>query len=443
MLRFHLLIFSTLFLFSCNPKTPDLTEANTFDLIQDQILTPNCATSGCHLSSSDPAFKQHGLILNKGQAFANLFNVDPTNITAKEEGLMRVIPGDFENSLLYQKLLFVSTHESEKNFGSIMPLGGDLLFQGQIDFIKEWILAGAPEKGSVADYNLLNDKTPSLAIFEPLAPPSIAEGFQMKIEPFEIFPYFEREIFLRKTLNNPDTAFIDKFQIKMHPGSHHFILYGFRDPDKLPEKNIIRDLRKRDESLDLKTFQEIGNHVFYFGGSESNFTFNFPEGTAVVLPPNMEFDMNSHYFNRGAKSYNGEVNINLYTVDKSKVKNRLKILDLGNNNLIIPAKQRTTISKTFTFNKDIKIVTLFSHTHKLGEKFEILIKGGIRDGEVIYTSLNWEHPEKIDFEIPVALKQGEGLTSRITYNNYTDQTVRFGLTSTDEMGIIFGYYYED
>jgi hypothetical protein len=37
----------------------------------------------------------------------------------------------------------------------------------------------------------------------------------------------------------------------------------------------------------------------------------------------------------------------------------------------------------------------------------------------------------------------EGLTSEITYRNTTAATVRFGLTSQDEMGIIFGYYYEE
>ena len=183
--------------------------------------------------------------------------------------------------------------------------------------------------------------------------------------------------------------------------------------------------------------------MFYFGGSESNFTFNFPEGTAVELPPNMNFDMNSHYFNKGSKSYNGEVNINLYTVAKEKVKNTLKIIDFGNNSFTLPPKQKTIATQTFKFLKNTKVVTLFSHTHKLGEKFEILISGGARNGEIVYTSTNWEHPNKIDFAVPLSLKAGEGLTSRITYNNFTDKSVRFGFTSDDEMGIIFGYYYED
>ncbi len=429
--------------YSCKESEIPLESANSFDLIQDQLLTTTCAVSGCHSSESDPAFLQHGLILTKGKSYDNLFSKMPKNETAKEEKLKLITPFDSQNSLLYQKLLFESSHKSNKNFGSIMPLGGDMLFKGQIEYVKRWIEAGAPKTGNVVDVALLSDKTPVLAKFEPLPIPMASEGFQMKLEPFEIFPNFEREIFINKPLNNKETVYINKFQIKMHPGSHHFILYGFRDPKNQPKLNEMRDLRYKDQSFNLKTFTELGNHVFYFGGSESNFTFNFPEGTAVELPPNMNFDMNSHYFNKGSKSYNGEVNINLYTVAKEKVKNTLKIIDFGNNSFTLPPKQKTIATQTFKFLKNTKVVTLFSHTHKLGEKFEILISGGARNGEIVYTSTNWEHPNKIDFAVPLSLKAGEGLTSRITYNNFTDKSVRFGFTSDDEMGIIFGYYYEE
>ena len=85
---------------------------------------------------------------------------------------------------------------------------------------------------------------------------------------------------------------------------------------------------------------------------------------------------------------------------------------------------------------------LTSHTHKLAEKFVIKIKGGKRDGEVVYESTDWEHPLIKNLATPLVLQAGEGLTSEITYNNKTSQTVRFGLLSEDEMGIIFGYYYE-
>ena len=42
---------------------------------------------------------------------------------------------------------------------------------------------------------------------------------------------------------------------------------------------------------------------------------------------------------------------------------------------------------------------------------------------------------------PLVLQPGEGLTSIITYNTATGRAIAFGLTSEDEMGIIFGYTY--
>lgn len=427
-----------------NEEAVALEQQATFDLIQDKILTTDCAVSGCHASESDPAFIEHGLVLTKGKAYANLINQTPKNISAKDDGMKRVVPGSSVKSLLYQKLLYDYSHanHSGKTYGSVMPLGNDLLSNGKINFVLQWIEAGAPETGKVAEVALLSDNVPSQTAFSPLPKPAVGEGYQMSLGPFEVYPFFERELFTRQPLNNPEPIYVNRYKIRMRPGSHHFILYGFRD-DKRPPMNDIRDLRNKNGSLNFGVFAQMQNHIFNFGGSESLEDYTFPDGTAVELPANATFDMNSHYFNRGAKSTQGEVNINLYTVPKDKVTKVLKVLDLGNESLNIPANKKTVITKNFSFAKDIKVVMLFSHTHKLAEKFEILIKGGPRDGQVVYTSANWEHPEKINYPKPLEIKANEGLTSRITYNNFTNENVRFGLTSEDEMGIIFGYYYEE
>jgi len=87
------------------------------------------------------------------------------------------------------------------------------------------------------------------------------------------------------------------------------------------------------------------------------------------------------------------------------------------------------------------VIMLTSHMHQLGTRFQIKIVGGPRDGELVYQSLDWEHPAQISFPTPIVLEKGQGLKSVITWNNTTSRTVTFGLQSTDEMGIIFGYYY--
>lgn len=430
-------------LINCKTEEQVVAETSSFGLIQDKILTKSCAVTGCHASETDENFSQHGLVLAKGKAYKSLFDVVPKNISAKTDKLKLVMPYNSDKSLLYHKLIYDVSHHGGKSYGSVMPLGKDLLSLGQIEFVRRWIEAGAPEEGVVVDYKLLDDTVPSTANYTPLKPPAIGEGFQMKLDEFEVQPNFERELFVRKPLGNEETVYISKFQIKMRPGSHHFILYGFRDSNNLPNLNVIRDLRNTDGSYNLLTFAQMGNHIFNFGASEPNYEYTFPEGTAVELPKDMTFDMNSHYFNKGTKPIKGETQINLFTTPKSNVKQKLKIIDFGNNNLSIKAKTKVTITKDFIFDKNVQIVMLTSHTHKLGELFEILIKGGSRNGEIVYINTDWEHPEKTNYLPYIRLKKGEGLTSRITYNNTSSKNVQFGLTSEDEMGIIFGYYFEE
>jgi hypothetical protein len=130
-------------------------------------------------------------------------------------------------------------------------------------------------------------------------------------------------------------------------------------------------------------------------------------------------------------------------VPAGSVQKVAKTLNLANQNLNIPARQKIMLTKTFTFDKKISILSLTSHTHQLGEKFVIKIFGGPRNGEVVYTSSDWHHPLYLNVNPPLVLNPGEGLTSEITYNNTKDRVVKFGLTSEDEMGIIFGYYVEE
>ena len=423
--------------------TPTPTEVSSFDLIQQKILIPSCATSGCHLSDKDATYFQHGLVLAEGVAYQNLVGVDPKNSNAKTDGLKRVKPFASLESLLYHKLNISASHHSGKQYGNPMPLGGAILPDGQIEFVRRWIEAGAPKTGSVADAKLLDDKTITPSTFEPLPVPATGTGFQMAISTFDIQPNFERELFTRKLVGNTQDVYVNRYETKMRSGSHHFVAYDFRNKTALPNLNDIRDLRNADNSLNILTALTMSNHVYLAGSQAQYQNYAFPEGAALLIPAGASLDLNSHFVNKTTAVMKGEAQINLYTVDKSKVKQVVQTLDLSNTNLNLPGNTRVTMTKSFTFDKPRKVLTLTSHMHKLGEKFVIKIKGGTRDGEVVYTSTDWEHPDIITFTTPIDLKKGEGLMSEITYNNTTGKAVNFGLTSEDEMGIIFGYYYEE
>lgn len=433
---------------ACESKTETPKAAcDTFELVNSKIITPSCANAGCHASEKDASFAQHGLVLEKSVAYKNLVNRSPKNANALTDKLKLVSPFKADESLLYHKLRSNTDGHHSKDYGNPMPLGSNLLSVGQVEFIRRWIESGALETGcSVSDLTLLDDKTPQdTKPFAPLAPPPAGQGVQMKLEPFTVSPMFEREFFVYKKLNNPNKMYVNRIAIKMRQNSHHLVLYSFPNNTPtlaIPQYDVVRDLRNANNTLNYGTALSMQYHVYAGGGSSPESDFTFPSGVALEIPANYALDMNSHYVNKTSQPITGEVFVNLYTIPESQIVKVAKPLNLGNMSLNIPAKQTVVQSKTFKFDKKTNIVTLTSHMHARGTKFVIKISGGTRDGEIIYSTDSWEHPEIKNFTPVLTLNVGEGITSEITYKNDTDKSIAFGLTSEDEMGIIFGYYYE-
>ena len=440
-----LLISMTMILFFSCEKKPNETivKTSSYDVIQDQIFTMSCAVSGCHSSTSDASYAQHGLVLSKNVSYENLIGKMSKNTAAATLKLQLVKPFDDDNSFLMHKIsCSASHHSSSVNFGSLMPLGGNYLTMGQVEFVKRWINAGAKKDGETVDVAVLKDSSACQEEITPLAVPAAGTGFQLKIDLFDIPKNFEREIFIRKNTPNTQTAYVNRIEMKGRSNSHHFVVYGFKNPLLgLPTTGIMRDLRNSDGSLNLKTTTEMQNHIFIGGGTDVNTDITLPSGVALKLDPATPMDLNAHYFNKTVFTLKGENYVNFYTVPVSSVQNVAQTLDLNNLDISIPAGQTKTLSKNFTFTKTTRIVMLTSHFHRLGQKFVIKIYGGARNGEIVYTNTDWEHPLVKSFSTPIVLQTGEGLTSEVTYNNTTSKAVSFGLTSEDEMNIIFGYYY--
>jgi hypothetical protein len=437
------IIFITVTLIqSCkkSPGTTDATRQDTWKIIQDDILTPSCAKSGCHSSVTDATYSQHNLILAAGSAYNNLINATPKNAAAVTDGLVRVKPGDYLKSFLYHKTDCQAGHHTS-NYGATMPLGGQYLTNGQIEFIKQWIIKGAAQTGSIVDEALLKDTAVCAVPFTPLDPPAAADGFQLKTDAFTIYPNTEREVFINRITPNTSAVYVNKYTMRGRANSHHFVLYGFQNTTLAPSPDVLRDLYNTDGSVNATTFIQMQNHIFLGGGTDVNASYTFPTGVALKIPANTQLDLNAHYFNKTTSAFPGENFINLYTTPAANVVKEAKTINFANYNFSIPPNTVKTITTNFAFASPVTVFMLTSHFHKLGQRFVIKINGGTRNGEVVYDNTDWQHPLVINYTAPIQLNAGEGLTSAVTYNNTTGKTVNFGLTSEDEMNIIFGYYY--
>ena len=427
-------------------------DSSTWGIIRDRILGPNCA--GCHRSGTTFA-KQSQLVLTSDVAYEQLINRKPANTYALDDGLELVGTKGLASvgkSFLWEKVNAAEQqhfYDDHPGYGSLMPLGMDPLTDGELKFILHWILEGAPKFGTVARVDdLSNIKRYSPPPFKPLAKPD--SGIQLHVEPFEVPSNFEREFFIYKNLNNEVPVYVNRVQIEMRPGSHHFIGYLldsgqplFSLAKRLFVPNKIRDLHLPSGQDDPLVLASMAYHDFFAGTQTPRYDYEFPKGVALRLPANTGLDMNTHYVNRSNESFEGEVYMNIHTIDKADVRYEAKIINMSNTDIELPPNKITTVTRDFLAEEKMNIFQLFSHSHEKTIEFRVEIAGGERDGELLYISYDWEHPPVMKFDPPLVVERGETIRLKTTYNNWTDESVSFGLRSTDEMMILFGAYYSD
>ena len=442
-----LLFLCLLLLISCQEPVDEKIDTS-WSILYKQVLEPNC--SNCHMNGS-AIQKQSGLDFSSAAVYNDLVGVVPKNLAATEDGLLRVsTEGGMKGltqSYLWEKInIYDQEHflNDHPEYGQLMPPGGNVLTDGELQFVRSWIEAGAPETGIVVDEDvLLNTDRYIPEAFTKLDPPT--NGIQLHLGPFDVQPNYEREFFQFTALDQNSDMYVNRIEIEMRRGSHHFLLYTFNQdtPQQiLPSYDQPRELRNENSIINLSTLYQMQFHKFFGGTQWSRLDYRLPDGVALKIPQGSGLDQNSHYVNRTDSVMTGEVYTNLHTINKEDVAYVAELFDFNNTDIYLPPKKVTTLSKTFILDEKYYMGQVFSHAHEKMQEFVVEIVGGHRNGEVIYWTNDWEHPPIINFDPPIEINAGEGLKLKATYNNSTSDPVTFGYRSIDEMMILFGWYYK-
>lgn len=428
-----LILASAIVLNGCKKDSPVEGESSanlsSFELIQRTVFDLSCATSGCHTQTS----RAGGLVLERNLSYENLINVLPSNTAARGDGLRLVRPGQPDSSFLMIKL----DRPASTQYGDPMPqnLLSPLTENFRL-FIRQWIAAGAPRTGKVADEQLLTASSGNEEPFTPLPPP--AQGIQIHLPPFTIIPGNEREVFYFTRLTNFDTLYVSRIEIKMRSGSHHFILYKYSQND-LPE-NQFRNLDRN--SVVGEMYLRYNYRQFFTGSQSPHLNYQLPDNVVIHLAPQQGIDLNSHYVNAGLSPATGEVYINLHTTARTESTKIAQVLFDNHFSFTLPPQDTTTLLYTTTYANPRTVLTLSSHTHKRGQSFKIFLVGGPNNGQLVYENYSWDHPAITTYTPPLYFESGWGYRLEATYVNETTRPIGFGFSSEDEMCIAFGYYYE-
>lgn len=279
------------------------------------------------------------------------------------------------------------------------------------------------------------DADPDCADAPCLEPP--AQGFQVRsqgaiIAPGEDVEYCE----VVQLPGDPgDTYYVNRFESMMTGGSHHLIVAAI-EPGSATEQGLSNG--DRTTCVGPGGF---GEDLVDVTGSQTLYDVDaFPEGVGRIYHGGQLLVFNYHYLNATDAEVQARAAVNFHTVDAAAVEKVAVDFGFYNFAIEIPPGETAGFEKTCVFSHDVVVHKLTRHTHQWGTDFNVWWAGGPNDGDLVFTTPNYEDNDHI-FSEPITVPAGQGFRFECNYYNDNDYTLRFGAKATDEMCILFGTYW--
>jgi len=300
-------------------------------------------------------------------------------------------------------------------------------------------LAGCSEKAvqlnEPADTGFDMTESGDFPVYEKaLVPPE--NGVQIHLQPFWLQPGNEKERcwFIQTDNNMPAT--VKKMEIVARPGMHHSIL------TKSDERF---DQHKEDcFGFPLSLINDLtgGFPSPMFGTSTQVYeeTVEFPEGVGAQIQGGQQFVLNYHYLNSTSEPIPAEIWVNLTFAEPGEVTEFAETYFYGNvYGIDMGPQEKQSITTECAMPSDINVVSMTPHLHERGSHFSAWREGETE--EFLYEEEGWFDPQTQVFTPVVNFGAADKLRITCEWENDTDESVRFGETSDDEMCFAFGHYY--
>lgn len=429
---------------------------STFAAIEERIFEGHgCTAAACHGDA-----QSGGLDLRPGAAYASLVDVPSVN-----SDLSRIDPGAPGTSFFFQKLQAATNPGSVTIGGSPMPVGAAALSEDELEAVRVWIAAGAPETGSVGDPGILRGSADyindllgvclpesELVEIRPLDQPAADEGIQFEMPEHHIeagtewegcfasYYDFSERVPAEFQSEDGESFFVNGTVIRQDPASHHLVIMqpGFDASMATHEAFGTWTCRGGDQDgeacdpLDLGSCgdglcaSEASPGVACIGygppGAEIN-PAGFGLGTALqsqltVAPVDGAFReipirgfvyWNLHAFNLTTQGADLHARMNLLFTDDLRFEE--SHVSVGGPIPRVPPFTKEETCGTFTMPLGSSLLRLSSHTHRHGEHFWI----DDPSGERMYDSYQYSDPTYLVLDTPITYDSPDDADRTLTF----------------------------
>ena len=268
-------------------------------------------------------------------------------------------------------------------------------------------------------------------------------GFQMRMTPFVIQPGADREGCQYEVTPNHTPMDVQGFDLKVTPGTHHFVLWEYLGKDHDPA-DFWSGIAYSPGCVGLGPRDSFVSNANLFGMLLGAVHVRFPPGVAVRLEPNAVVYGDLHLHNYTSAPLTGQAVYNLIPARKGTVRHHAQAFTVGSASIAIPPLSSASLTRDWHTPSDLNIVQLSTHQHHRGVGvFVDQIDADGNDMGQLIASTDWEHPDVRWFTEALRIPAGGGIRFTCKWDNPDDHAVHFGVTTEDEMCFATGYFYPD
>jgi hypothetical protein len=267
-----------------------------------------------------------------------------------------------------------------------------------------------------------------------LAPPPAGQGIQVVIGPFDVPQGQEVQKNFYQKLPIDSEIYVTKVEFRFNAGSHHLNIFK---SDSIDLADHVEDTFNavQWENWDMVAASQKGEYVW-----------ELPPGVAIRLSPRQQMDFQAHFVNAGTQTTptgRGKAIINFWTTDRKNVTSLVGAVFANNKAVNVPPHTSATFCKTVKpFDHDVQLLLATGHFHSRGKTFTVGHWDGRKLTDTIYSSKAWDEPPILQFTSPLTIGAGDSLAFITTYENRTDQPIKFGPhVENEEHSNLFLFYY--
>jgi hypothetical protein len=257
--------------------------------------------------------------------------------------------------------------------------------------------------------------------------------------PVKVSPGQENTQCVTLRLGNPAAFHVGHIHNELTEGSHHLIVYRTNDTE---EKTTPYDCQPFVDALNPAK----GSPLMITQKKDE--VLSFPKGVAVSLDPDQMIRLEMHYINPTDADIEVKATSTFVSLPDAEFKDEAGFLFLGDPDITLEPHSSSTLGPVFLkLPSKVDGVNFFGitgHTHQFGTKVTVAAadsKSGPDKTVYDVPGWSWSEPATVYADPPFTLPPGGGFRFSCSYNNTSDQKVKFGESANDEMCFFWAYYY--